>query len=264
MTDVHVLIEALGGDIQAEDMHACFTRMASTISTVEANELQLSGPKAFMVSAETTELSKRTEELRSHMSTMLGLFKSVLGSFSQSQKWASFVHLKEHPYARLLIDSAESAWENFTRPIPIPFIEDLWCTLILLAAAWLLVGSIKLCFKSFFRFFIEPRYKYTTITWTKWPSLVVLWGVSWMLYPPPIGGIPVKHDGDTDSVGSGPEEDWSSWKIGASLPLFNDGDWPGGDWPPGDQSADDYDDESMSPKSEHEQDLLIPSDSLSA
>lgn len=49
---------------------------------------------------------------------------------------------------------------------------------------------IFLCFFSVFFFSVFPdnfRHLCTTMPWTIWPALVVLWGVCWMFYEPSVG-----------------------------------------------------------------------------
>lgn len=77
----------------------------------------------------------------------------------------------------------------------IPFLDPSWHDLEVLNRLLVFLQQLLLILTlSFVLFFIHAefpggrRYLCTTMPWTIWPALVVLWGVCWMFYPSPAEG----------------------------------------------------------------------------
>lgn len=113
----------------------------------------------------------------------------------RNQKNRGLFNLNLHCLTRRDVKAIEDEWKLARAALPsesdlegddlllTPLEEDLfhhWFNFLSI-----LVHALKISFRSFFSPFKGMRYRCTTMPWTIWPSLLVLWGVCWMFYGSP-------------------------------------------------------------------------------
>lgn len=82
----------------------------------------------------------------------------------------------------------DQIWDDYLNWVQVEvslLVEVLAAEILRLFTLFMSISLSRLCFKSYYRFFNGVRYKCTTMPWTIWPALVVLWGVCWMFYGSP-------------------------------------------------------------------------------
>ncbi|KAH6995624.1 hypothetical protein BKA56DRAFT_138277 [Ilyonectria sp. MPI-CAGE-AT-0026] len=96
--------------------------------------------------------------------------------------------------------------------------------IFLLQQVWLVLEWCVVFFPVPSKFPGGRRYLCTTMPWTIWPALVVLWGVCWMFYPSPTGGELALKNLDRLLDKSNQEESaaFACWLVQCDSNMFSD------------------------------------------
>jgi hypothetical protein len=90
--------------------------------------------------------------------------------------------LEKLDYVDLDIDTLEEIWQDFHSFFLVA--QDILLKLHKRLELWEKLLYLILIFSFFSEFPNSFRHPCTTMPWTIWPALVVLWGVCWMFYGP--------------------------------------------------------------------------------